>query len=95
MPNAKRAFWRTRTFWTSAPGILTGLAGLVAALGGVYLGITQSDKPRAETTRPAAATASSTTATPTDWPSVASETFTSLASACGPGAFLTSDRHST
>jgi hypothetical protein len=67
-----------RSFWTSVPGILTGLAAVVAAIGTIYLGVIRDDKGRGD-----AAVHTSYT----EWPSVGPEKFTDVPSPWTVGSF--------
>ena len=40
-------------FWTTLPGVLTGLTGLITAIGGIYLGTHTSNGPRNPEVSPA------------------------------------------
>jgi hypothetical protein len=55
------------SFWTTLPGILTGLGTLIGAIGGVYIGLRQLDipPPPPPTATPTVAPTPTSTATPT------------------------------
>lgn len=78
-----------RSFWTSVPGILTGLAAVIGAVGAIYLGAIRDDKGRVETTRttPPPPTVALKPVAYTEWPSVGAETFTEGPSRWTVGSF--------
>jgi hypothetical protein len=64
-PNNERAhsgFW---AFWSSLPGILTGAAAVIAAVGTLAALFIGGDDSKPRTSEPATSTANTTTATPT------------------------------
>ena len=87
--------WRTpmdddkRSFWTSVPGILTGLAAVSAAVSTIYLGATRENKGHGEVARtpPLPSTVTSKPVAHTEWPSVGTETFTEGSSHWTVGSF--------
>lgn len=66
------------SFWTTIPGILTGITSVIAAITALYIALNPGHKdtilPGAQPALPPSATTKATS--PSDWPLIAEETFT-------------------
>ena len=82
-----------KSFWTTLPGILTGIAAVITALTAGYIALNQSHKdailPGAQPELPPSATTKANS--PADWPLIAEETFTKKPSGWSIGNFPTKD----
>jgi hypothetical protein len=74
------------SFWKTVPGILTGLAAVIGAVGTIYIATLGQDKRRSEPPAPVGQSTAAVRTKPgmeashTEWPLVASDTFTSPSS---------------
>jgi hypothetical protein len=52
-----------QSFWTTVPGILTGIAAVITAVTGLLVGLSRNDAPRSEPSEPRSAATAGVTAT--------------------------------
>lgn len=82
-----------KSFWTTLPGILTGMAGLIVAITGMYISLSSTNKdeisPGAQPKSPPSS--DSTTISPSDWPLISEETFTKELAGWNIGNFPTEE----
>lgn len=80
------------SFWTTLPGILTGLAGAITAATGLYVALNHRDQKTSADRPPVSPTEVKAPSSATTWPMVAEEAFTALPAEWFKGTFLDKDK---
>lgn len=82
---------KQRSFWTTMPGILTGVAAIITAVTGLYIAIHSIGNEQPKPSPPSNSTSSTTSVksatTPNEWPLVGEQTFTEISPEWAVGSF--------
>lgn len=82
---------KKKSFWTSLPGILTGVAAIITAVSGLFIAIGYISEPPTSISATLPPSAVTSTSLPNEWPLVVEETFSEIPSGWSMGSYPSGD----